>query len=451
MPRHQVGQLADQLGVLPGRRGGPRATPRSRPAAAPPAAAAGRGPRFGVELGQRRPLPQPQRLRRTSSAAAVPPGAAARLLDQLGEPVHIDRVRVDLEQVARAPGHHQRLGQADRPQRLRSRDTRPCSALSALCGQVLAPQAVDQVLGGHHPARVEQQQRQQRPLRRPAQHDRGAVDDDLQRPEQAELHADLPRPGRPILLPLVRTAATSRRSARSTVCQRLNSTSQVARAIVGSSDDERERGPTMATIRVHCPHCPTTALLRPEQVLLVSYRGGGSYLFFCPACGRVTDGPAGPEPSPAAGRRRRAARRRAPAGPRGAVMIIPESFLWTWFALAALSTAYVAWDNFVAGNPEETVMKWGWVLITVYMGPIAAALYVLTDKEPRPGEHEALHPAAVEAGHRLHRALHRRRRHRHRRRRRDHLRARSADVGRSRSSSTSPASASACSSSRPCS
>jgi manganese oxidase len=69
-------------------------------------------------------------------------------------------------------------------------------------------------------------------------------------------------------------------------------------------------------------------------------------------------------------------------------MIIPEVFLWTWFALAALSTAYVAYDNFVAGNPEETVMKWGWVLITVYMGPIAAALYVLTDKEPRPGEHE---------------------------------------------------------------
>jgi hypothetical protein len=69
-------------------------------------------------------------------------------------------------------------------------------------------------------------------------------------------------------------------------------------------------------------------------------------------------------------------------------MIIPDPFLWTWFALAALSTAYVAWDNFAAGNPEETVMKWGWVLITVYMGPIALALYVLADKEPRPGEHE---------------------------------------------------------------
>lgn len=69
-------------------------------------------------------------------------------------------------------------------------------------------------------------------------------------------------------------------------------------------------------------------------------------------------------------------------------MIIPDSFLWSWFALAAASTAYVAWDNFALRNPEETVMKWGWVLITVYMGPVAVALYVLTDKEPRPGEHE---------------------------------------------------------------
>ena len=59
-----------------------------------------------------------------------------------------------------------------------------------------------------------------------------------------------------------------------------------------------------------------------------------------------------------------------------------------WFVLAGLSTAYVVWDSFVNKNPEATVMKWGWVLITLYMGPIALALYVLTDKEPAPGEHE---------------------------------------------------------------
>jgi uncharacterized Zn finger protein len=51
----------------------------------------------------------------------------------------------------------------------------------------------------------------------------------------------------------------------------------------------------MARIGIHCPHCPTSALLRPEQVLLVGHRGGGTYLFTCPACGRVSDGPAGPE------------------------------------------------------------------------------------------------------------------------------------------------------------
>jgi hypothetical protein len=67
---------------------------------------------------------------------------------------------------------------------------------------------------------------------------------------------------------------------------------------------------------------------------------------------------------------------------------VSDWILYAWFACAALSTAYVAWDNFVRKNPEETVMKWGWVLITLYLGPIGAALYVLTDREPAPGTHE---------------------------------------------------------------
>ena len=50
----------------------------------------------------------------------------------------------------------------------------------------------------------------------------------------------------------------------------------------------------MTKIRVHCRYCPNTALLRPEQVLLVPQQGGGTHLFFCPSCGRITDGPAGP-------------------------------------------------------------------------------------------------------------------------------------------------------------
>ena len=70
-------------------------------------------------------------------------------------------------------------------------------------------------------------------------------------------------------------------------------------------------------------------------------------------------------------------------------MVLDDYIVWSWLALALVSTAYVFWDNFVRGNPEATVMRWGWVLVTLYMGPVGAALYILTDKEPRPGEHEA--------------------------------------------------------------
>ncbi|PAQ09412.1 DUF4396 domain-containing protein [Mesorhizobium temperatum] len=65
-----------------------------------------------------------------------------------------------------------------------------------------------------------------------------------------------------------------------------------------------------------------------------------------------------------------------------------DYFLAVWFVLAALSTAYVAWDQF-RNNPEPVVMKWGFILVTLYMGPLGLLIYVLADKEPRPGEHEA--------------------------------------------------------------
>jgi hypothetical protein len=32
-------------------------------------------------------------------------------------------------------------------------------------------------------------------------------------------------------------------------------------------------------------------------------------------------------------------------------------------------------------------MRWGFILVTLYMGPIGLLLYVLADKKPRPGEH----------------------------------------------------------------
>jgi len=61
--------------------------------------------------------------------------------------------------------------------------------------------------------------------------------------------------------------------------------------------------------------------------------------------------------------------------------------LLVWFALTAVSVAYVAWDAW-RNNPELKVMKWGWVLVTLYLGPVALMLYVLSCKEPFPGTHE---------------------------------------------------------------
>lgn len=59
-----------------------------------------------------------------------------------------------------------------------------------------------------------------------------------------------------------------------------------------------------------------------------------------------------------------------------------------WFATVAASVAYVAWDA-LTHNPEFGVMKWGWILVTLYTGVFGACFYVLSSKEPRPGTHEA--------------------------------------------------------------
>lgn len=65
-----------------------------------------------------------------------------------------------------------------------------------------------------------------------------------------------------------------------------------------------------------------------------------------------------------------------------------DYFLVFWFALAFASSLYVGIDQY-RNNPEPVVMKWGFILVTFYTGPIGLLLYVLADKEPRPGEHEA--------------------------------------------------------------
>ncbi|HKR58436.1 MAG TPA: DUF4396 domain-containing protein [Pyrinomonadaceae bacterium] len=61
--------------------------------------------------------------------------------------------------------------------------------------------------------------------------------------------------------------------------------------------------------------------------------------------------------------------------------------LLVWFTLTAFSVIYVAYDA-ITNNPEMKVMKWGWVLVTLYLGPVGLFFYILSCKEPAPGTHE---------------------------------------------------------------
>jgi len=57
-----------------------------------------------------------------------------------------------------------------------------------------------------------------------------------------------------------------------------------------------------------------------------------------------------------------------------------------WFILTAISVVFVATD--IRKTPESKVLKWGFILLTLYTGPFGAFLYVLGCREPLQGLHE---------------------------------------------------------------
>lgn len=63
-----------------------------------------------------------------------------------------------------------------------------------------------------------------------------------------------------------------------------------------------------------------------------------------------------------------------------------DGVMLLWFSLTALAVLFVAID--IQRTPESPVLKWGFVLLTAYTGPIGAFLYVLGCREPLPGLHE---------------------------------------------------------------
>ncbi len=63
-----------------------------------------------------------------------------------------------------------------------------------------------------------------------------------------------------------------------------------------------------------------------------------------------------------------------------------DGVILLWFILTALSVSFVVLD--IRTTPEATVMKWGFILLTAYTGPLGAFLYVLGCREPLSGLHE---------------------------------------------------------------
>lgn len=64
-----------------------------------------------------------------------------------------------------------------------------------------------------------------------------------------------------------------------------------------------------------------------------------------------------------------------------------DGLLAFWFGSVAVSIAYVAWD-LLARTPAMGVMKWGWVVVTLYTGPIGLVAYVASCRKPRGERHE---------------------------------------------------------------
>ena len=63
-----------------------------------------------------------------------------------------------------------------------------------------------------------------------------------------------------------------------------------------------------------------------------------------------------------------------------------DGVMLLWFILVGISLLFVALD--IPHTPESKILKWGFILVTAYTGPLGAFLYVLGCREPLPGLHE---------------------------------------------------------------
>ena len=67
------------------------------------------------------------------------------------------------------------------------------------------------------------------------------------------------------------------------------------------------------------------------------------------------------------------------------VNTVLDGIMVLWFAEVAASVVFVAID--ILRTPESPVLKWGFVVVVLFTGPIGLVLYVLSCREPLPGLH----------------------------------------------------------------
>ena len=63
-----------------------------------------------------------------------------------------------------------------------------------------------------------------------------------------------------------------------------------------------------------------------------------------------------------------------------------DGVMLLWFILTGISVLFVSID--IWRTPEATALRWGFIILTVFAGPLAAFFYVLGCREPFPGAHE---------------------------------------------------------------
>jgi len=63
-----------------------------------------------------------------------------------------------------------------------------------------------------------------------------------------------------------------------------------------------------------------------------------------------------------------------------------EGIMMAWFILTGLSVVFVVID--IPKTPESAVLKWAFIILVVFTGPLGAFFYVLGCREPLQGTHE---------------------------------------------------------------